>query len=98
MARKRGGVRYRTRTVYKRARRAGGGSMKPLIDGAIAGVAAEAAQKFIGSYGAPIAVGAIGIYRKNATLKTIAGLQAGSIIGDMLPVIGGGGSAIGGVY
>jgi len=72
--------------------------MKPIIDGALAGIGAEAAQKFLGSYGAPVAIGAVGIWKKNATLKTIAGLQAGSIIGDMLPMIGGGGSAIGGVY
>ena len=90
--------RYKTRVkrVYKRAT---GGGMKPIIDGAMAGVASEAAQKFLGSYGAPVAIGAVGMLRKNNTLKTIAGLQAGSLIGDMLPVIGGGGSSLqGGAY
>jgi len=100
MARRRGGVRYRTRTVVRRARRrsAAGGGMKPFIDGAMAGIAAEAGQKFIGAYGAPLGIGAVGFIRKNPTLKTIAGLQAGAMIGDMLPVIGGGGSALGGAY
>ena len=70
-----------------------------MIDGAMAGIAAEAGQKFIGAYGAPIGIGAVGMIRKNATLKTIAGLQMGSMIGDMLPVIGGGGSSLnGGAY
>jgi hypothetical protein len=72
--------------------------MKPFIDGAMAGIAAEAGQKFLGKYGAPLGVGAVAIFTHNSTLKTIAGLQAGSVIGDMLPIIGGGGSAIGGVY
>ena len=72
--------------------------MRPFINGAIAGVAAEAGQKFLGTYGVPLGVGAAGWFLKDNTLKTIAGLQAGSIIGDMLPVIGGGGRAIGGVY
>lgn len=93
-------TRYRYRTAAKRyvRSRGGSGSFKPYIDGAIAGIAAEAGQKFLGAYGVPLGVGAVGYFMKNSTLKTIAGLQAGSIVGDMLPVIGGGGRAIGGVY
>ncbi len=100
--------RTRTRTVTRRkpmarrryarrARRAiGGAGMKPLIDGAIAGIAAEAGQKFIGGYGAPLGIAAVGMWRRNATLKTIAGMQLGSLIGDKIPMIGGNGSALGG--
>lgn len=90
-------TRYRTKVkrVYSRAR---GGSMKPLINGAMAGVAAEAGQKFLGQYGVPLGVGAVGFLKNDSTLKTIAGLQIGSIIGDMIPYIGGGGSTMGGVY
>jgi len=72
--------------------------MKPLINGAMAGVAAEAGQKFLGQYGVPLGVGAVGFLKNDSTLKTIAGLQIGSIIGDMIPYIGGGGSTMGGVY
>lgn len=95
--RRRGTIRY-IRSRAKRAyRRSGGGnSFKPFINGAIAGVASEAGQKFLGAYGVPLAVGAVGFFMKDPTLKTIAGLQAGSIIGDMLPFIGGNGRAIGG--
>jgi hypothetical protein len=76
-----------------------GGGLKPYIDGGLAGIAAEAGQKFLGAYGVPVGVGLVGWFTKNSTLKTIAGLQAGSIVGDMLPIIGGGGRAIsGGVY
>ena len=91
----------RTRTVYRKAARVyrsrgGGGAFKPFINGAIAGVAAEAGQKFLGAYGAPVGIGAVGYFMKDNTLKTIAGLQIGSIVGDMLPVIGGGGRTMGG--
>jgi hypothetical protein len=71
--------------------------MKQFINGALAGVAAEAGQKFIGKYGVPVGVGAAAIFLKDPTLKTIAGFMAGSMIGDMLPVIGGGGSALNGL-
>ena len=91
----------RIRTVYRKAKRVyrrsgGGGAFKPYINGAMAGVAAEAGQKFLGSYGAPLGIGVVGYFMKDNTLKTIAGLQIGSIVGDMLPVIGGGGRATGG--
>ena len=90
-------TRYRTRVkrIYSRAK---GGSFRPIINGVIAGVAAEAAQKYLGSYGVPLGVGAVGYFMKDNTLKTIAGLQAGSLIGNALPVIGGNGAAIGGAY
>ena len=93
--------RGRTRTVYRKAKRVyrgrgGGSAFKPIINGVIAGVAAEAGQKFIGKYGSPLGIGAVGYIFKDNTLKTIAGLQVGSMVGDMLPIIGGGGSAVGG--
>lgn len=89
-------TRRATRTIKRTYNRTGG--FKPIIDGAIAGIAAEAGQKFLGNWGAPLGIGAVGMFMKNNTLKTIAGLQVGSIVGDMLPFISGGGSAVGGVY
>jgi len=83
----------RARRTYNRT-----GGFKPIIDGAIAGVAAEVGQKFLGNWGAPVGIGAVGMFTKNNTLKTIAGLQVGSIVGDMIPFISGGGSALGGAY
>ena len=100
MARRR---RARTRTVYRRARpyvrrarSAGGTGNKPIIDGFIAGLGAEVGQKFLGQYGAPAAILGVGIFRRNATLKTIGSMQLGSIVGEMIPGIAGGGSALGG--
>jgi len=97
MARRRSRTRTRTRIkrVYSSRK---GSNFKPIVNGLMAGIAAEAGQKFLGKYGVPLGVGVVGYFMKDNTLKTIAGLQAGSVIGDMLPVIGGGGSAIGGVY
>jgi len=90
---------YRTKakTAYRKIGGSRGG-FKPYIDGIIGGVAAEAGQKFLGAWGAPVGIGAAGYLMKNSTLKTIAGLHIGSMLGDMLPVIGGNGSALGGVY
>ena len=83
------------RRRYKRyARRAYGarGGMKPIIDGIIGGVAAEAGQKFLGGYGGAIGALGAGYFLKNSTLKTIGGFQLGSMLGDKLPMIGGGGT------
>ncbi len=65
----------RTRTVYRKAKRVyrrsgGGGAFKPFINGAIAGVAAEAGQKFLGAYGSPVGIGVVGYFMKDNTLKT----------------------------
>jgi len=89
------------RRRYKRAaRRAYGarGGMKPIMDGAIGGIAAEAGQKFLGGYGGALGTIAAGYFMKNATLKTIGGYQLGSMLGDKIPMIGGGGTVAGGAF
>jgi len=96
MARRKTRTRYVRRAAKRVYSRSKGGNMKPFVNGAIAGVAAEAAQKYIGRWGAPVAMGAVGWYFKDNTLKTISGLQIGSMVGDMIPMISGGGSALGG--
>jgi len=93
--RRRSRVYTRVKRVYSSRK---GTNFKPIVNGLMAGIAAEAGQKVLGKYGVPLGVGVVGYLMKDNTLKTIAGMQAGSVIGDMLPVIGGGGSAIGGVY
>jgi len=68
------------------------------MDGAIGGIAAEAGQKFLGGYGGALGTLAAGYFRKNATLKTIGGYQLGSMLGDKIPMIGGGGTVAGGAF
>jgi len=91
--RRKGRTMARRRTYRRTARRAytARGGMKPIIDGLIGGVAAEAGQKFLGGYGGALGTTAAGYFLKNSTLKTIGGFQLGSMLGDQLPVIGGGG-------
>jgi len=91
--RRKGRTMARRRTYRRKARRAytARGGMKPIIDGVIGGVAAEAGQKFLGGYGGALGTTAAGYFLKNSTLKTIGGFQLGSMLGDQLPVIGGGG-------
>ena len=98
--RKRARPMARRRNYRRAARRAYGarGGMKPIIDGAIGGVAAEAGQKFLGGYGGALGTIAAGYFMKNATLKTIGGYQLGSMIGDKIPMIGGGGTVAGGAF
>jgi len=74
------------------------GSMKPIMDGVIGGIAAEAGQKFLGGYGGAGGTIAAGYFLKNNTLKTLGAWQLGSMLGDQLPVIGGGGSVAGGAF
>ena len=91
--RRKGRTMARRRTYRRTAKRAytARGGMKPIIDGLIGGVAAEAGQKFLGGYGGALGTTAAGYFLKNSTLKTIGGFQLGSMLGDQLPVIGGGG-------
>jgi len=93
--------RTMARRRYKRAaRRVYGarGGIKPIMDGAIGGIAAEAGQKFLGGYGGALGTIAAGYFMKNATLKTIGGYQLGSMLGDQIPGIGGGGTVAGGAF
>ena len=98
--RNRGKTMARRRTYRRAARRAytARGGMKPIMDGAIGGIAAEAGQKFLGGYGGALGTLAAGYFMKNSTLKTIGGYQLGSMLGDKIPMIGGGGTVAGGVF
>lgn len=60
----------RTRRTVSRARSAGGRA-SPVIDGALAGVAAPFANKFLGPWGTPATLLGVGLFRKNATLTTL---------------------------
>jgi len=87
----------RARKVYSRAR-GGGGKFKAILDGAIAGAGGQIATGFIGQWGQPLAFGAVGYFRNNTTLKTLAGVAIGEQLGAMLPFGNGGGNgAVGGV-
>lgn len=96
IARKRKGrIRYRTKTVIRRARSAGG-SFKPIIDGFMAGAAGEFATKYLGNYGHPVATLGIGYFRNNVTLKTEGARELGAMIISQVGL--GGGAAGGGLY
>jgi len=89
----------RARTVYRTVRtsraRGGGGSMKPMIDGALAGAGAMLAKKYLPiPYADDIAYLAVGMFRRNNTLKTLgaAGLAADLVSG----FTGGNGKSSGG--
>lgn len=72
--------------------------MKPIIDGALAGVAGNIASRYVGAWGAPIATLGIGYFRKNNTLKTIGGIEAGAMLGSMVGGVFGGGNGNGGGF
>lgn len=69
--------------------------MKPILDGAIAGVAGGILSNWLGGYGRPAGHLAVGYFRKNNTLKTIGGVELGEAlaggIGGMFGGNGGGG-------
>ena len=67
------------RKVYRRAR-SGGGSFKPLIDGALAGAAGGLATKYLGNMGHPIATLGIGYFRNNNVLKTEGARELGAML------------------
>lgn len=95
MARRRNYRRYAARAyggarrAYRGYRRRGGaGGFRPVINGLIAGVVANLAVKYIGSWGAPAANIGAGWWLKNDTLKTIGGIQLGNVVSGMIPFIG----------
>jgi len=94
----------RTRTVYRTARRSyrkasRGGSFKPIIDGALGGIAGNIGSKYLGSWGSALGYLAVGMWRKNSTLSTLGGVNLGAQIGSMIPFIGGnGGTSNGGFF
>lgn len=87
--RRRSPRRYtRARKVYSRAR-GGGGKFKAILDGALAGAGGQIATGFVGEWGQPLAYGAVGYFRNNPTLKTLAGIAIGQKLGAMIPSFGG---------
>jgi len=97
MARTRTRYRTRVKRVYSRSR-GGGGKFKPVIDGALAGIGGNIASKYLGNWGNPVAYGAVGIWRRNQTLTTLAGVSLGQAVSGMLPFIGGGSNGNGGFF
>jgi len=82
--------RTRTRTVYRKAR-SGGGSLKPIIDGLMAGAGATLLKKYLNvPFADDLAVLGVGYFRNNTTLKTIGGM---GLAGDLLGGIGMNGNA-----
>lgn len=79
-----------------RKRGGGGGkaNMKAAIDGLIAGVAPGIVQKFagniLGNLTGAATLGAVGYFRKNTTLLTLAGYEAGRAFGGGLGAATGG--------
>jgi hypothetical protein len=87
----------RTRVVYRKARRAyrrargfggglGGGTFGPVIQGAVAGLAASTLQGRV-PYGATLGIAGVGWFLRNPTLLTLAGMQAAALIPN--PLAGG---------
>ena len=71
---RRGGTRVRR--FGRRATR--GLNTNALLAGTVAGAAAPFATNFLGDWGTPVALGATGVFMKNDTLQTLAGLSVGS--------------------
>jgi hypothetical protein len=92
----------RTRTVYRKARRAYrsrksflGGSMKHIVWGAGAGVASNFIPQFFGKWTNPVVFGGAGILLKKPDLVTVAGYELGK---GLLGSIGAGTGAGGGSF
>lgn len=90
-------ISYRTRTVnkIKRVGKRYGGKAKgfmPMVHGAIAGAITPIAQKYLGKWGQPAALGVTGYMTGNETLETLAGYQVGLQIGSGLGNITGTGT------
>lgn len=73
--------RYRTRTrnIVRRAR-GGGGAMKSIIDGFLAGAAGQLASNYVGKFGHPVATLGIGYFRNNNVLKTEGARELGAML------------------
>jgi len=62
--------------------------MKNVLDGVFAGVVSGVASNWLGGWGSPLGKLAIGWWRRNSTLSTMAGIEFGQMIGGMLPFVG----------
>ena len=79
----------RATKVYRRAR-GGGGKFKPVIDGGLAGLLGGLATNYVGDFGHPAGALAIGWFRNNNVLLTEGAREAGALLANMLPGMGGG--------
>lgn len=60
------------------SRRFGGIAQSSIMDGAMAGAAANIAARYVGpTWGPAAGLAAVGVWRKNPTLQLLAGIQAG---------------------
>ena len=77
-------VRYRRVPSASRGRRYSsggfGGIFAPIIAGGAASIVSQFAGRYLGQWGGPVGVGAVGYFLKNPTLMTIAGMQAGNLV------------------
>jgi len=88
MAKKKGRKKAKAKTIYKYAK-GGGGSLKPFIDGLLAGGLGQFATKYLGEWGHPVATAGVGWFRNNTTLKTEGSRELGALLASKLPFIGG---------
>jgi len=95
IAKKRVSYRTRIKKVY-RGRKGGNGGFKPVMDGAIAGVAGGVLTRFIGNWGVPAGALAVGMWRNNTTLKTEGGRELGLMLAQNIPFLGGSTNGSGG--
>lgn len=79
------------KTVTKYVKSKGGfGNFKPIIDGGLAGLIGQIAQRWIGAWGHPAATLGVGMWQNNTTLKVEGSRELGALIATKLPFIGGG--------
>jgi len=76
--RKKGGRRAVAKTVYRKAR-GGGGALKPILDGFLAGAGGALAAKYIGTWGHPAVTLGVGFFRNNNVLKTEGARELGAM-------------------
>lgn len=69
----------------------------PIVRGTAAGAASNVASRYIGPWGAPAALGAVGFATKDRTLQTLAGVAAGNVLMSTVALPGGAASPAGGV-
>lgn len=70
------------------SRRFGGVSQSSIVDGALAGAAANVAARYIGPWGAPVALAGVGVFRKNPTLQLLAGVSVGNTLAQSINLPG----------
>lgn len=87
------------RSRKSRSRRSfGGRSFNGFIDGGMGGAAASIGARVLGpDYGPAVGLGAVGMWRRNDTLQTMAGVDIGAKLASRVNVPGFSGAAPGGL-